>query len=133
MIVALELVKVYWAQGKSKKAENKLRSVLRSGQAHAKTTHESYAAANRILGEILLGKDQDKEVLRYLNSAYLSNTTKQKIQIQAADNIENVLMKTNQYEEAITFRKEERLNSVQEKYFKAVAASNTKISEVFAV
>ena len=42
-------------------------------------------------------------------------------------------MRTNQYEEAISFRKEECLNSVQEKYFKAVAASNAKISEVFAV
>ena len=57
----------------------------------------------------------------------MSNTTKQKIQIKAADNIETVLMKTNQYEEAISFRKEERLNSVQEKDFEAVAASNTKI------
>lgn len=133
MTVALELGKVYRAQGKSTKAENKLKSVLKLGQAHAKKTHESYAAANGILGEILLGKDQDQEALPYLNSAYLSNTIEQKIQIQAADNIEEVLMKTNQYEEAISFRKEERSNSVQEKDFEAVAASNTKISEVFAV
>lgn len=133
MTVALELGKVYRAQGKSTKAENKLKSVLKLGQAHAKKTHESYAAANGILGEILLGKDQDQEALPYLNSAYLSNTIEQKIQIQAADNIEEVLMKTNKYEEAISFRKEERSNSVQEKDFEAVAASNTKISEVFAV
>ena len=133
MTVALELGKVYRAQGKSTKAENKFKSVLKLGQTHTKTTHKAYAAANGILGEILLGKDQDEEALPYLNSAYLSNTIEQKIQIQAADNIEEVLMKTNQYEEAISFRKEERSNSVQEKDFEAVAASNTKISEVFAV
>ena len=133
MNVALALAKVYRAQGKSTKAENKLKSVLKLGKIHAKTKQEAYAAANGILGEILLGKNRDEEALPYLNLAYLSNTTEQKIQKQAADNIEEVLIKTNKYKEAISFRKEERLNSVQVNDFESVAESNTKISDVFAV
>ena len=133
MTVALQLGKVYRAQGKSEKAERKLRTVLSLGKTYNQTGHAIYAAANGVLGEILLGKDQDEEALPYLNSAYLSNTLELKSQQKTADNIEEVLIKTNNYDEAISFRQEQRLNSVQENDVKGVEESNIKISEVFAV
>ena len=133
MTVALQLGKVYRAQGKSEKAEKKLKSVLSLGKNHNQTDHAVYASANGVLGEILLGKDKDAEALPYLNSAYLSNNLELKSQQKAADNIEEVLIKSNNYDEAVSFRQEQRLNSVQENDVKGVEESNIKISEVFAV
>ena len=133
MTVALQLGKVYRAQGKTEKAEKKLKTVLSLGETNNKTDLSVYAIANGILGEILLSKDKDNEALSYLNSAYLSNTTEQKVQQKVADNIEEVLIKTNKYEEAVSFRQEQRLNSFQENDIQGVEESNFKISEVFGV
>lgn len=133
MKVNLEIGKVYRAQGKTKKAEQTIRKAIELGEKHQLKSSNSYANANGILGEILLNNDQDDEALQRLNTAYNSNTTEIKTSQQAADNIEELLIKGNKYSEALELRQQEKQANIKLLDSTALLESNKKISNVFAI